>query len=423
MKKLFIVVLALAFCFAALPAFAQDKPELSLYGQVRMWTAFESVSKETGKAVAPGSQVQLAAGSKARGWNAAFGEGLQDDDVLDWQLQTNARFGMNVKWGNIGGTVEFGNEGSGTAQASFIGGSADVGATFRLFYGTWNFGPGTLLLGKNVTPYTFIVSNLCGPGGGECNGIGYGTIYGGRRAQATLQFGGFKFGLVEPETRPTPFDQATGTVWAAPQDAATPGTEAADIDQTLPRIEASYTFNLGPAALFIGGLYNTFDIEYANATGIEKWSVDSWVLGAGARTAFGPFYANATVQYGENVSLAGVITNLLFARALVDSTTLNDSDVAYFGAQLILGFKLMDSLTFEGGVIYQNGDGDFVDGGGSISQDTWVYYVNATWSPAKNVFIVPEIGYVDNKNLEVTGDPDEDLGDVFWVGIKWQINF
>ncbi len=245
MKKLTVLFVALAMVFGAMPAFAQDKADWSFYGQARMWTAWESVDKET---LAGGD-----AGSKAGAWNPGIGGlAVQDDDVLDWQLQSNSRIGANVKWGSVGGNFEFGNEGA----AGTVGGSADLRATFRQLYGTWNFGPGTLIVGKTYTPYFFLVSGLCGPGGGECNGIGFGSIYAGRRAQVTLQMGGFKFGLVEPETRFSPLMTSAGPRLLLHK---TVLHLVLDVDQTLPRFEASYTFNLGPAALFLGGLYNRYE--------------------------------------------------------------------------------------------------------------------------------------------------------------------
>lgn len=409
MKKLFILIVALTFVFAALPAFAQDKAEWNWYGSVRMWTAWENTSEETRLAAA------LNNGSKARGWNALTAPGVfeaQDDDVVDWQLQTNSRIGTNVKWGSVGGTVEFGQDG--TAW----NGSNDTRASIRLMSATWNFGPGTLLLGKNYTPFFFLVSNLCGPGGGECNGIGFGSIYGGRRAQIGLQFGGFKVALVEPKVDANPSDIVTRAPWVPP------AANGVDTDQMLPRIEAAYTFNLGPAALFLGGLYQTYDIEVGSATGIQEVSNDTWVLGAGARTAFGPFYVNGTFQYGSNVGQGGASTILQFSRSVINPVTLDTEDNEYLTAQLILGFKVMDSLSFEGGAIWQKGSADFpTAAGGDVSQTSMVYYINATWSPAKNVFIVPEIGLIDNGDLEESGVDDLDLGDVTWFGIKWMINF
>ena len=406
MKKLFIVLLALAFCFAAVPALAQDKAEWNWYGQVRMWTAYEKVDAET--------RLGGDAGSRAAAWAPGFGLSVQDDEILDWQMQTNSRLGVNVKWGSIGGTVEFGHQGS----AARIGGSGDYGATFRQFFATWNFGPGTLILGKTYTPYFFLVSGLCGPGGGECNGIGFGSIYAGRAAQITLQMGGFKFGLVEPDTRFLPLNGTASLATGLPVAIGAP-----DVDQWLPRIEASYTFNLGPAAIYIGGLYQTYDVETATAAGLDEFSVDSWSLGIGARTAFGPLYVNGTFQYGNNVGSSGVLQNMLFTRALIDPVDFEEEDNTYMAAQLVVGFKVMDTLGFEGGVVWNTGDADIIGGGGSVEQSQWVYYIQATFSPAKNVFIVPEFCIVDNGDLEISGLSDTDLGKVTWFGIKWQINF
>jgi len=115
-------------------------------------------------------------------------------------------------------------------------------------------------------------------------------------------------------------------------------------------------------------------------------------------------------------------TNLLVARMFKTATA--EADAKYLGAQGIVGFRLTDALAFEGGVVYQKGD---VDNPGvlgqTIEQSTFVYYVQAVWSPAKNVFIVPEFGIIDNGDLKVTGQQDIDLGKVTWLGIKWQINF
>jgi len=403
----------------AMPAFAQDKADWAFYGQARMWTSWESADEET--AIAAPNFAGLSAGSRSRGWNA--GGVLQDDSDLDWKLQTNSRLGANVKWGNVGGQVEFGNAGGDPGT--------DFGATWRLMYGTWNFGPGTLLVGKDYTPYFFIVSGMCGPGGGECNGIGQGTIYHGRRAQLKLRMGGFQFALVQPNSQTLAINSATSAVTAVPaniviNDITAGPTGIRDVDQTLPGIEASYSMNFGPVGLFLGGFYNTFDQEFNVGTAVSDFSIDSWAVGLGARSAFGPLYVNGSAQFGSNVGNGGMPTNLLVTRMLKNGLGIGsvEEDAEYMAAQLIVGFKLMDSLAFEGGVIWQKGDVDNPSIiGQNIEQAMLAYYIQAVWSPAKNVFIVPEFGIIDNGELQVSGIPDIELGKVTWFGIKWQINF
>ena len=55
------------------------------------------------------------------------------------------------------------------------------------------------------------------------------------------------------------------------------------------------------------------------------------------------------------------------------------------------------------------------------------YYLQAVWQMAPGVFLIPEVGYRDFGDIEYTGfaaDPDDlDLGNLFYFGAKWQINF
>jgi len=432
MKKLTVLCVALVLVFAALPALAQDKAEWSFYGQARMWTAWESASAETanyanvfGPTFFALARAMRAGNSQALGWNPGFGMPQQDDDELAWKLGGTARIGANVKWGNIGGEFQY------RQNENPLGG--DFLATTALLYGYWDFGPGRLIVGKDWSPYHFITSDMCGPGGGECSGVGFGTIYGGRRSQLKLRMGGFQFALIEPVTRSTnaagtagvpnaPFDVATGNFLAAPAGGYL------DTDQTLPAISAAYTFNLGPSQLYIGGLYNTLTHEVSTATGIKDIDVDSWILGLGWKVAFGPFYVNGALQYSNNVtgstnaSPLGMIPRYQF----IDSTNnYNTEDSTFYSAQLVLGFNLTSTFKLEGGVIWETASADSPSAGPSISadQDYWTYYLLATWSPAKNVYIVPEFGVIDATKFKVTGRNDVDLGSLWWLGIKWQINF
>jgi hypothetical protein len=427
MKKMFILVLALVMAFAAVPAFAQDKADWAFYGQVRMWTAWESVDKDTPNQLSNSGFFPVAStAAKSISYSVS---GNQDDDEMAYLLQSNSRIGANVKWGNIGGRFEYGHTST---------------ANLRLLYGTWNFGAGTLLLGQDYGPYFYLVSGLCGPGGAECNGIGFGSIYSGRNPQIKLIFGGLQLAIVKPAqvssftlqpgaaaalagtTLPTTF--TANSLILNNNQSPTTGTTATgfqDVDFTLPKLEASYTFNLGPAQLFIGGVYNKYTEVY-NIAGVETENdVEGWALGIGTKMSFGPFYVNATAQYARNVNNSGSGPATLYpsvqfyapqAIPALGIAAGDSEDADYMAAQLILGFKLTDTMVIEGGVVWQNGEYD------DIEQTTWVYYIGFGWSPAKNVFIVPEFGIIDYKKLE-TPNGNLDFGDLTWLGIKWQINF
>ena len=409
MKKLTVLFVALVMVFAALPAFAQDKADWAFYGSVRMWTAWESVKAET-PAILSGTggapflgQYGYQGFANAQRWLKADGN-YEKDSGLAWELQGNSRIGARVKWGNVGGQFEYGSA-----------------PNRRLLFGTWNFGPGTLLVGQDYTPWFFLVSGVCGPGGGECNGIGFGSIYGGREPQLKLTMGGFQFALVRPYNLASLYSINPAATTA---DNAFATTTPADVDRNLPKLEASYTFNLGPAALWAGGTYQTVTYQTTSLTNLTNdIDVDSWQLGLGARTNFGPFYLNATGMYASNPNNYSVYVDLLPTFSLVDAALGNQEDARYWAFQIIPGFKVTDSLSFEGGIVYQSGKitepGTSVD----LKQSSWTYYIQAVWSPAKNVYIVPEFGIIDYRKLEITDDDDVDLGKTTWFGIKWMINF
>jgi hypothetical protein len=422
MKKLFVLFVALVMILAALPAFAQDKADWAFYGSVRMWTAWESVDSDTPPQLAStGATGSFFAVGTTRARAFSYGGENNGDDELAWMLQTNSRVGANVKWGNIGGRFELG---MGNTEGS-------AGVSLRLLYGTWNFGPGTFEIGQDYGSYFYLVSNLCGPGGAECNGIGFGSIYPGRVPQLALIMGGFRVSLelptivssFSPQTA-VPFNAITPTTLLLNNNQTTAGTGFLEYDKVFPRIAANYTFNLGPGQFFIGGQYNTYDEEYGINGALQENSIDAWTLGAGAKLAFGPFYANGTFQYGVNPNNAGSGPATLYPSVQLYDPQLNRSeDATYMAAQLILGFKLTDSMTFEGGVIWQNGDVQSPTSELTIEQNTYTYYLQMTWMPTKNVYIIPEIGAIDYDKLKSSGNADLNYGKTQWIGIKWMINF
>jgi len=397
MRKLMILLFAAAVLFAfTAPAFAQS--QWSFYGSARMWTAWNNTSKE-----ASGSGLL---GGSATAWD--------DDSGLVWNLQDNSRIGAKVAAGNIGGTFEYGNNPGVYAPGSPSTPTVFEATRLRLLYGTWNFGPGTLLVGQDYTPNFFPISDQCGLIGGDCGMIFWGgMIYNGRVPQLKLTMGGFQFALLNQNA-------------PASKVAAVPGATNFDQDYNLPEIEASYTFNLGPVSLLIGGYYKTYDdIAWGAAIGEKSYSVDSWAGNIAARSAFGPFYINGIFAYGRNIGDNGTTADLIYKTARYSAANDSMNDATYYGGALILGFKMMDSLKFEGGIGWIHGD---VDTGidSNSEQETLFFYVQAMWSPTKNVFIIPEFGFGDygNNTVKTAGvETETDLGSAWYLGIKWQINF
>ena len=365
MRKLLIGLVAVAFVVAfTVPAIAA---EWGFYGSARMSTFMDSDSKEVTGTV-------------------------YDDDDLTWGLQGNSRIGATVKAGDIGGGFEYGS-----------------GPNLRKLYGTWTFGAGTLLVGQTYTPVNNFYSNQVY--GGDADLLPYGGIYDGRRPMLQLSMGGFKVALVEPNTKNID-PVTTTTTWPLGVETVTTTGTFADTDTTLPKLEASYGFNLGPVKLTLMGLYNTYDV--VDATDREE-SISSYFFGLAFKIPVGAAYINGNLWGGQNLGTTGMwLTG--DADPTWDSTNNKIVDNDSLGYYLVAGFKASDMLTFEAGYGYLEHE---LDVSGSNADDTSTYYVNATINLAKGCFVVPEIGKIDYKESAAKVDQ----GDTTYFGAKWQINF
>ncbi|MFO8089312.1 MAG: hypothetical protein R6U13_05700 [Desulfatiglandaceae bacterium] len=388
MKKLFTVLASLAILAAfAVPASAAEgdveariaaleeafQCSWKFYGSARMTTFWEKRSVQRSVT------------------------GLDDDTDMTWALQGNSRIGGMVKLGDVDGRFEYGHT---TAN----------GATLRLLYGQWNFGAGKLLVGQDYTPMTFWVSGQAW-NGDNCL-LGFGQMYQGREQQVKLTFGNFQIAAINPVTN-----------------RAVTGFPQADIDTTIPKLAASYDIKGGPIKARISGAYQTYDVVRVVAGAEDEQSVDAWQIATGAVYDMGPFFLKGDLYYGENLANMGQssvaaatttgIAGIRADRAAWSGTTIVDAET--LGFALIAGFKMNDSITFEVG--YGQANNEIEIGGTSVEQDVKAYYMNAAISLAKNVFIVPEIGKLDYGDIKQTGVPDENQGDIKYLGAKWQINF
>jgi hypothetical protein len=322
------------------------------------------------------------------------------------------------------------------------GGGGNVGA--RRLYGVWKFTEGWgLKVGKDYTPITFFLSGQVYQN--DQGLLQVGNAYGARRGQLALEGklgpGMLKVALIDTTT----------------SDLGTPNSE---IETLIPKLEASYQFNLSDTMSFhaFGG-YQTYDIKTAQTplgtpatplTGTESTSVNSWVFGLGADLNFGPIFVKPQVSYYQNGTAAGWLPDGSTAglpnyseftkRGFINAvnaelgTTIDPNivstdvlDANNLMAMLALGFRPTEALGLEAGIGYVGFDTDKVQGV-SLKNNYMEYYLQAVFTVAKGVYIIPEIGYRDFGKDE--GDrpigivaPDTDNGSLFYAGAKWQIDF
>lgn len=392
MKKFTILIAAVALvCFAA-PAMAVD---WNFYGNARMATYYQSEDKADTK----------------------------DTDTI-WDLQGNSRIGANIKAENISARFEFG-------VTSNSGGGGNVSS--RRIYGVWNFGAGTMKVGKDYTPVSQFISGQVFDG--DLGLLGIGTSYGARQGQIAFTFGNFEIALIQPNSGFLSGMTTTATAFVTVTSIAggSSGTDASfttssngDLDEIIPKIELGWgmsfdAWNFG----LMGGLnyYSIANVASSVSTGsTDDIDVTSWTVGGDVGFNFGPGSIKAALSYGSNIgnaswSIPGAAggTSGQGGLAIWDGDD-DTNDVTTTQAALVGALKVSDMLNFEAGFGYRY---DNTDGGGTRNTAPWAVYVQSVIALAPGVYVIPEVGYYDYDNNAA----GKDQGSLFYLGGKWQINF
>ena len=400
MKKLFVILAALALVWAfAAPASAVD---WNFYGSARMATYYTSVD---------------------------FGDGLNDSGTDDedsgtrWELQGNSRLGATVKGDNISGRVELGLKG-------LNGNDVDVGT--RRIAGTWNFGAGTLKVGKDYSPVSQFISTQAFDT--DLGLLGIGAFYGKRPAGIELGFGRLRIALLDPEDDFIfGLGPGGGVVLVTTTGGVAPigipftiGSNG-DPDSYIPKIEASWGMSFDQFSFTVMGGFQYYEIEDVLSEvrfGQDDVDVTSWVLGGDASYSFGPIYLRAAASYSVNPGDAnwGLSYGVVLDGAVWDGDDDTD-DMDVMQGAIVGGWKMSDTINFEVGFGVADYD---TDAQGFEETTPFAVYGNATIQLAPGVWIIPEAGYFNFDDLQIPagGNPDkDDAGDAFYIGAKWQVDF
>jgi hypothetical protein len=330
---------------------------------------------------------------------------------LQWDLQSNSRVGATIKAENISGRFEFGvNESS---------------VSSRRLYGVWNFGSGTMKVGKDYTPVSQFISGQVFDG--DLGLLGIGTQYGSRHGQIAFGFGNFEIALINPQSALLAGMTTTVTVavttTVAGTDAGITVSDNGTVEDVIPKIEAKWGMSYDAWNFNLMGGFNYFSIkDITVGTQNKDMNVTSWTLGGDVGFNFGPGYVKGALSYGQNIgnagwglpSLAGG-TSGQGGLAMWDGDD-DTNDVDTLQAALVGGLKVSDMLSFEGGFGYRY---DNTDAGTAKNTAPWAAYVQSVIALAPGVYVIPEVGYYDYDN-NAAGNSQ---GSLFYLGGKWQINF
>ena len=374
MKKILLIafaaVLLVAFCA---PAMAATK-KVSFYGDIRFNTWW--INKDSDYYAVNNSNTTN-----------------DSDSDLQWQMDPyDSRFGAKFSEGPISANVEIRPL------------SASV---YRQWWGAWNMGWGTLLVGHTYVPLCLAIgySNFDSE-----SIVSYGSFMDRLRAeqiQLTVPFGmGFvKLALVKPPT--TEPDYTNGSI------------ANVDTDVKFPQLEMCLNLNFSPVSIDLVGSYHTFDI--VNATIDSKAeSVTSYIYGGRIKFGMGPFYFKGLLVFGQNVGNGGELTSagLYYRKMLYDvgNDRSYDSDYTDYGG--VLGFKVNDMLTVEVGYFQQKTERYLKE-----KDKNGAYYIVFPFTPIKGFTIYPEIGVFDDKDVTDSAGNTTDEGKRTYFGAYWKISF
>jgi len=389
MKKVFVFMVAAAMIAGCvMPAMATDK-EVSFYGNVRMDTFWIDRDAKTN------SMLTRDWGGSSVGWcgPGAATSGLYDETDVWWDLcQGCSRFGAKFKAGDVAANVEI---------------RPNSNSYYRQWWGSWNFGAGTLVVGQTWSPTWHGISNSVYDGG---DAAAYGEAGGSLRTpQVAVHFpfevGTLKISFAEPGT-----DAVAGNL----------GIAAADFDteSLIPKVEASFDGKIGMVDFAVFGGYNS--LEARDASTDDTMDIDGYYGGMMVHVPIGPAYFKGDVWMAQNPYEYGLFLpgNPFAAKAYGNSI----EDVEALGYMALVGMKFTDMLAFEAGYGYTKIERDNPTYGTEDEDDKAFYYIQMPITLAKGVTVTPEIGKFDEKEHVVDGVTVDD-GDAFYYGAYWRIDF
>ena len=348
-----IAAMALAACILDAAAV-----EWNFYGSARVKTWYEFKDAADGK---------------------SFADGDDKDADLDFALQANSRAGAKVK---------VNDELSGLAEVAFTESNINI----RHLLGSWNFGPGTLSIGQTYTPISRYDSLRAWSD--DAGLQSFGEPYLGRRPLIQLQMKGLKLALVKPHTITNLYASNTNLT--------------SEVDNLLPRIEASFQHKVGMFAFDLVGGFHSYEV----ATPDEDLDVHSYLAGAGFWLKPDPAYLRAIGYYSRNARQFGQFISpqpVSFGSAKIADGEVVDNDV--LAAAVFGGYKFSEKIAAEIGYGYSQSEDDL----SGAKADKWQsYYAQVAFTVFKGISITPEVGVAENVGTHQR---------TAYVGAKWQANF
>ena len=317
-------------------------------------------------------------------WYTDYDEEAGDTQTANLDLQSNSRFGANFKRGNIGGKAEIGlNDDSNAVQTRYL----------YMYYDLDNV---RILFGQDDTPIKTNVSKQAFQT--DCGMQPFAPANISRRTQLKIAVNGFEFALLKLHTK--------GLV---------PGLTTGDVAEYLPKIAASYAFNVNNFWAKVYGGFQTYRIE----TDPKDYTVNSYIAGLSGGVDLDPFYVNAAFMTGQNCAQYG-LSNMIGGVDKPNDAWVEDGDLKdqqTIGATLVAGYKASKRVSFETGFGYVTKDSDRAIA--TDDDEAMGGYLQTSITVLPGWDIKPEVGFYDYKK-DLRG---QDEGSMWYAGIQNVVSF
>lgn len=387
-KLLGYVTLAVFFTsIFIIPGAAVAEDAFSFYGSVRATTAYVNHSKET-------NNIPYSVLSATNGLAPTADE---DYTFLAWEMEKlTSRFGVRAKKDQFSGRIEI---------------RPYDGSIWRHYYGVYNFGSGTLLMGQTWDPLFLTGTMAESLMFGGMNGAMTDVVNGLRTEQFKVAFhktpvGMVNFALLKPNKAP-----GGGVI----------GLTAAKTEATIPALRLTlHSKPVGPVSFVAGTGYNAYTIT--DPAG-ESYDVDGWAGVLGGRFKMGSFGLNLNLWTGKNPNIFASTPHYAFANAVYDAASdkVEDATVNY-GIMTSTYWQIKDNLKLQFDYGMRETETEEVTGipGTELTHSNYTLTLRYKW---KQMTIRPQIEYIEWGDLEYSNGTETDLGTSLIAGIYWQFDF
>ncbi len=302
--------------------------------------------------------------------------GGESDFDLNYGLQSNSRFGVDFKKGDLTAKVEYG-----------------TGVNLRLLWAKLDLGGFTLLVGQDYDGTSEYAAQVYSNDNGL---IGYGAVDGKRNAMVKVEMeNGWYFSFIQPTCNGLAF---------------LPTTSNSDI--LIPKINVGYKMKLDNLSIHPTLVFQHYSYSKDENGNADDAGVFSWLLAVTGKMDMDPMMLKGQISYGQNTYNMGYTGGGEAVWDAGDKEVKSSGTLALFGE---LGYKLTDDTTIDGGIGFNSTSNDLMDD----SDNRMAFYIQANTKLYDKLQLVPEIGMLNDMEDGMGGKE----GSMLYFGTQLRMDF